>query len=62
MTSLVTVKKEVEKIKQRTRLKPKEFIKLWMAECLIVDKDKIVDTRIDEKGRKWAAIKVECVK
>lgn len=60
MTSLQTIQKEVEKIKQKVKPKPKRFIKVWMADCLVARRDLIVDTKTDEKGHKWVAFKVEC--
>lgn len=60
MASLVTVKREVEKIKRKVAPKDKTFIKVWVADCLVIDRNRVIDTKIDEKGRKWAAIRVEC--
>ena len=60
MPSLITIKKNVEKIKQQIMPKSRDkgYILVTMAECLVMDKDRIINTRVDEQGRKWATIKV----
>lgn len=60
MTRLITIKKDVEKLKQAIipESKPDSYIYVTMAECLVADKEKIVRTHVDAEGRTWATIRV----
>jgi len=60
MTSLITIKREIQKIQQKVQPTPKKYLKVWVAECLIARRECIVDTKIDDDGRKWVAFLVEC--
>ncbi len=51
--------KVLEKVLASEEPKHKNYVKVWMADCMIKDRDKIIDTRTDEKGRKWSAFLIE---
>ena len=56
MTTVVTVKREVEELKQRVRWKPKKVLHVYVSEKLSKD-----DSRIIKRKNGKVCVKVECV-